>query len=319
MTDFLPIVSRVTGVFLVMGVGALARRRHWLTRESDASLANVTANVLLPALFIDRILAGSRLDTLATAWVPPAIGFATTALGFLLGWMIARTIGHWFGIVGDAAQRSFALGVGVCNYGYIPIPLAQYFFPDAEVTLIIHNVGVDLALWSIGLWIIAGGGRMSARRAFLSPPVVAVFVAVSLKQMGAAKVIPAPVLQMTHDLGQCTIPLGLLLSGAIIVDFVRGASWKTSGGTIALAIGFRQGLMPLLMLGSASLMALPLDMKQVIVLQAAMPSAVFPVVLARLYDRDTTTALRVVLGTGIAGILTIPLWLYAGRLWLLGS
>ncbi len=30
-------------------------------------------------------------------------------------------------------------------------------------------------------------------------------------------------------------------------------------------------------------------------LQAAMPSAVFPIVLARLYDRDTSTALRVIL------------------------
>ncbi|MGV3485402.1 MAG: malate permease, partial [Planctomycetaceae bacterium] len=61
MNDLLPIVLRVTGVFLVMGVGALARKRNWLTRESDASLANLTANVLLPALFLDRVLAGAEI------------------------------------------------------------------------------------------------------------------------------------------------------------------------------------------------------------------------------------------------------------------
>jgi predicted permease len=53
-------------------------------------------------------------------------------------------------------------------------------------------------------------------------------------------------------------------------------------------------------------------------LQAAMPSAVFPVVLTRMFNKDVTTAVRSVLATGFAGIVTIPLWLYLGRLWLLG-
>ena len=75
--------------------------------------------------------------------------------------------------------------------------------------------------------------------------------------------------------------------------------------------------MPVLLLGTAALLPLSLDVRPVIVLQAAMPSAVFPIVLARLYDKDTTTALNVILATGLTGIITIPLWLYAGRLWLL--
>lgn len=319
MADLLPIFSRVMGVFLVMGVGAFARRRNWLTRESDVSLARLTANVLLPALFIDRILAGSRFDSLLVAWVPPAIGLGTTTVGLLLALWLTRRWGPVIGLGSDAAQRAFALSVGIANYGYIPLPLAQYFYPEAEISLILHNVGVDVALWSVGVWVIAGGKDSSLKRSLLSPPIVAVVCAIVIKQLGLAGHVPAPVMQMTHALGECTIPLGLVLSGAIIIDFVGQTQWRSAGATMLAACGYRLLLMPVLMLGLASLVPLTLDVRQVIVLQAAMPSAVFPIVLARLYDKDTTTALHVILATGLAGILTIPLWLYAGRFWLLGG
>jgi predicted permease len=47
-------------------------------------------------------------------------------------------------------------------------------------------------------------------------------------------------------------------------------------------------------------------------LQAAMPSAVFPILLARHYGGDPPTAMRVVIGTSVAGLLTIPLWVRFG-------
>lgn len=103
------------------------------------------------------------------------------------------------------------------------------------------------------------------------------------------------------------------------MDYIRLANWRSATKPILAAILFRQGFMPLCMLAAASLLSLSLAVKEVVVLQAAMPSAVFPIVLARLYDRDTSTALRVILGTGLFGIITIPLWLYAGGQWLLGQ
>ncbi len=130
--------------------------------------------------------------------------------------------------------------------------------------------------------------------------------------IGRRKLFASAVHAHDHVLAQCAIPLGLVLSGAIIMDYIRLANWRTSAKPILAAILFRQGFMPLCMLGAASLLSLSLSVKEVVVLQAAMPSAVFPIVLARLYDRDTSTALRVILGTGLFGIITIPLWLYAG-------
>jgi hypothetical protein len=54
------------------------------------------------------------------------------------------------------------------------------------------------------------------------------------------------------------------------------------------------------------------ELKRVIVLEAAMPAAVFPIVMARHYAGDPATAMRVVIGTTVVGLMTIPLWIRFG-------
>ncbi len=211
MNDLWLIVSSVTGVFVVMGIGALARWRHWLSQSADRSLASLTAYVLLPALFVDRILSGSQLNDLSSVWVPPAFGFGFTAAGFLLGLMAARVLGPTIGLDTDLKQRSFALCVGICNYGYIPLPLAEQFYPDAVVDLILHNVGVDLALWSVGIAVVGGGSGAGWRRAVLSPPLMAVAFSLCLKQFWGADALPRSLSSVAAMLGDCAIPMGLAI------------------------------------------------------------------------------------------------------------
>ena len=43
-----------------------------------------------------------------------------------------------------------------------------------------------------------------------------------------------------------------------------------------------------------------------------MPAAIFPIVVTRVHHGDMPTALQVVLGTSIIGLITIPLWIGFG-------
>jgi hypothetical protein len=56
-------------------------------------------------------------------------------------------------------------------------------------------------------------------------------------------------------------------------------------------------------------------LKQVIVVQAAMPAAMLPIVIARHYGGDANTALKIALSTSLIGIVTIPFWLRLGLQW----
>lgn len=316
MDDLLPIASRVTGVFLVMVAGGFCRKTGWLTVESDRSLANLTANVLLPALFFDRMISSDTVQSLSETWFPPLVGFLFTVLGFGMGALVAHFLGPAIGLTTTAQKRAFILCAGIANYGYIPLPLAQQFYPDAEVSLIIHNVGVDMALWSLGIMVIAGRAGTRWRRIFGSPPLLAVLIGLGLKQAGGAEWIPQPVLQMTQALGACAIPLGLLLSGAIIVDYLPRMRWHEGKAVLTVASLLRLVILPVLMLVFAKFAVGESNLKEVLLLQAAMPAATFPIVLVRLYDQDVGTAVRVALGTSVIALVSIPLWMWIGAIWL---
>ena len=60
----------------------------------------------------------------------------------------------------------------------------------------------------------------------------------------------------------------------------------------------------------------PIELRHVIVIQAAMPCALIPVLLAKHYGGEPALALRIILVTSLLGLLTIPLWIQLGLRWL---
>ena len=321
MNEFVSIASNVSGVLLVMAIGATARWLGWLSAASDRSLAVMIANVLLPALFLDRITSAGRsigdptiaapgmMDTL----IPPLVGFGCTSLGFLIALLLVRTIGPFFGLRDSMVQQTFAFTVGIANYGYIPLPLAEQFFPEAVVPLLLHNVGVDIAMWSLGILIISGDIRNGWKRVLYSPPLWAMLVAVTIQQLGFAPFLPNSLMKAAGSLGQCAIPIGLMLSGAIIVDHWKDVKWKNAIPTLTLAFGIRLLVLPMVFLSIAKFIRLPDHLDEVLLLQAAMPAASFPIIIAKLYHGDLPTALRVVVGTSIISLITIPIWIVVGK------
>jgi len=113
-------------------------------------------------------------------------------------------------------------------------------------------------------------------------------------------------------LGQSAIPLALLLIGAVVADHLEDARGGQAARVVSVAVLVRLGIMPVFFLLLAKILPCSVELKRVIVLQGAMPSAVLPIVLAKHYGGDPRTALQVVLGTSIAGLVTIPLWIHFG-------
>ena len=309
--------SAVAGVFLVMGVGGLARYLRWFSKEVDRSLASFTSFVLMPCLFFHRIIKDPSLSAHLDAWYPAVLGFLCTVIGIAVAWSTAKWLGARFGLASDSQQRTFGLTVGIQNYGYIALPLAEIFYPESVVSLMIHNVGVDLALWSAGLYTISGKGLKSSwKRIVFSPPLIAVLVAVLLKQFNLGTWVPGPVLHATEKLGQCSVPIGLVLSGAILYDYVGKQPIANSLGVLSLAIPLRMVALPCMILALAAWLTSSEPLKQVLLIQAAMPAATFPIVMTRLYEQDIRVAWLVVVGTSLLSLFTIPLWMIFGAMWL---
>jgi predicted permease len=103
--------------------------------------------------------------------------------------------------------------------------------------------------------------------------------------------------------------------GVTLASYLTGIGALIRPSITFPSIALRLGILPVLILCAARWLPLPVELKRVLVIQAAMPSGVFPIVLARHYGGQPLTAVQIVLGTTALGILTIPLWLRVGLAW----
>lgn len=312
MADYLPLFAAVAPVFLIILAGWLIRRIGWLTAAADASLLRVIVNLLYPCLILDTILGNRALEKAGNLLLAPVAGFVTVAGGYAISYALAPL----FGVRETRARRTFAFTTGIYNYGYLALPLAQRFGAETSGVLFIHNIGVEVALWTVGLMLLTGARGGTGWRQIFNPPVLAILGAALLHFAGARDWMPGVALTAIKSLGATAIPLGLILTGATFADHFRHVSARTAPLATFGACLLRLGLLPLLMLALARWLPCPIELRRVIVIQAAMPCAVIPVILAKHYGGDPAGALRIILFTSALALLTIPLWLQLGLRWI---
>jgi predicted permease len=314
MNELLPVLTAVLPVFVIIAAGVILRRIDWLTEEADKSLIKITVNVLTPCLILDSILGNKALNEPGNVFVPPLVGFGCAAMGMMVAYLAAPLAG----LREPKLRRTFALCAGLQNYGYVPIPLVDALFdPQTRGVLLVHNVGIDVAMWVLGLALLAGATGGKAWKHLINAPVIAIVVGLVINSIHGYQYIPQFLLETFRILGQCVIPIGVLIVGATAADQMRGMQMRSGGRVMLLGCIVRIALVPLLFLLVARMLPVSDELKRVIVVQAAMPAGMFPIVMVRHYGGDSNTAVRVVLATSLVSFLTIPFVIRAGMEWVL--
>lgn len=311
MADIAQLLLILAPIFALIALGAVLRRAGWLTPEADSSLLRLGVNLFFPALIFNSVVGNASLHDPRNLLWPQLIGFVSICLGWLVSWGAGCAIGLERG----RGLRTFAFTTGFPNYSYLPIPLiGALFAPSTLGVLFVFTVGVEFAVWTVGILLLAGGSLREGWRKLLSPPVLALVVAVMLNTLRLDP--PAPVRQTIGYLGNCAVPLGLLLIGAFLEEHLRHPRSLWAPRVNAASIFLRLGLLPLTLLAAARWLPVSTELKQVIVVQAVMPAGVFPIVLAKHYGGQPLTAAQVVLGTTVVSLVSIPLWMKFGLWWL---
>jgi malate permease and related proteins len=309
MTAYLGLLGAVAPVFIIIAAGFAIRRTGLLTTEADSSLLKLSINILYPCLILDKVLGNPALEKMGNVLLPPAVGFATAVLGYILCIVGARYLP-----LDQKQARTFAFTAGMYNYGYIPIPLVQKFF-DRETmgVLFTHNLGVEIAFWTVGLFILTrGSSEKGGWRNLLSAPVFAIVIAVVLNFYGAHEWLPSWLLISAQMLGQSYVPLILVLTGATFADQLPKNPIHIADIVTVAGCALRMLILPALFLLIARFLPCSAELKRIIVIQAAMPAAMLPVILAKHYGGDADTALKIVFSTVLISLFTIPLWMRIG-------
>lgn len=309
-------------MYLLILAGAVLRRIGVLSRDQDDPVFRLVFSVLYPCLILDKILGSESVrDGGAVAWGIGA-GFCLTVLSFGGAWLAAGALNLQKG----AGKRTFALSSGVQNFGYTAIPVVEQVWigTGATAMLFVHNLGVELAIWSVGVMIISGERQVPWRR-LVNGPVVSVLLGLLLVGSGLdeflaagnggpAHAIGAPLRKAMTWLGAGAFPVAILITGAVMMDLVgvERPSWKiVLGGCVVRLV-----ILPLLLLGAAKFLPAPVALKQVLVVQAAMPSAMTPIMLAKIYQGRPGVAVQVVIATTLVSLFTLPFVIVWGTRWI---
>jgi len=300
--DYLSILSVAVPVYLTMAAGAMARKTGLLKPEADVSLMKLSVMMLTPALIIERVVGNPAVMSLPPVLIAAGLGYGLIVFGIALTYFVAPLIGLKKG----EGRRTFSVACGLQNYGFVAIPIVTALFPDKGTlgVLFTFTLGVELACWTAGVGLLTGLDKAPWRLA-LNAPVLTILISLLLNFSGLHVYVPLVAHNTFSMLGACAVPLAVLLIGASIADlWGQGAmQWKVA----VLSPVLRLGVIPIAFLAAACYLPISLELKRVIVVQGAMPSAVFNIMIARLYGGHASTAVQVVMATTVVSCLTTPL------------
>ena len=276
-------------VFALAGIGVAWRKggvpfdREFVTR--------LVMNVGTPCLILDTLLhlelPLSEFTRVLSAAVAVLVSISALAL---LALKLLRL-----------PVRSFAAPLVFGNTGNTGLPVCLFAFGQE---------GLGLA---IGFYIVGSSAQFifaplfqsakPAWRTLLTTPVIYAAV-VGMILMSTDVAVPGWVERLLGLLAGMAIPLMMIAMGYSLAGFrVAGFPRALGLGVLRLVLGFGVGVVISLWLGLEG------TLRNVVILQSAMPAAVFNYLLAARYDRHPEDVAGIVLMSSIIGAGTLPLLL----------
>lgn len=299
-------------VFLIIIAGFVFERFRWLPDGIDTGVMQLAIRLLVPCLILDKVVGSDALDHVQTVFWAIGLGVGHVAIGLIVCLALAPALGLKKGL----GLRSFAVSTAIQNYGFIALPVLGSLFGDGPAAMLfLYGMGVEIGTWILGVGVLSGFGGGNWKRA-INPPVLAVCGGLALHYAGAGPWIPTALDTTIEWLGRCAVPMCLFMIGITISQQSRSADWALRWPTVLGACVLRLALLPMMILASAMFLPIAVELKQVLLVQASMPAAIFPIVLTRMYGGHPPTAIQIVVITTGLCIVTMPLWIYFGRPWL---
>jgi predicted permease len=303
----------VVSVILMIVLGFALAKRGWFEGGSSALISRLVVSVALPAYMISNLMGGYDRTKLLSMLPGLPIPFAVMIASYAVGAGIAALIR-----IRRDRRGTFASMFALSNTIFIGLPVNLIIFGEESLPyVLLYYIANTTLFWTIGVYGISRDGAVREGRPnpslvsaegmkrILSPPLVAFLAAVLLILAGAS--LPRIVMDFCRILGAMTTPLSMLFIG-IVVSRVEWKKLKLERDILFVIAG-RFLIAPCLLVLVARPTGLPLLMKQVFLVQAAMPAMTQTPILANAYGADSEYAGIGTALTTTLSLATIPLYM----------
>ena len=299
----------ISGILVILGmilVGFVIGEKGWFDDKSRGLLAKLVTQIALPCYMLYTIT--QRFTAADLLKMLPALRFPALSMVVLLG--IATGVARIFAVRQDRRGLFISMFFN-SNTIFVGLPINQALFGDASIPyVLIYYMCNTTFFWTLGTYLIQRDGEGEAQfdlktslKKVFSPPLMGFLLGIVLVMLQIK--LPAFLASDLQYLGNLTTPLSMILIG-LSVSHV-GVKQLVLGKDQLLILLGRFLVAPLLMATIIYWVPLPNLMKQVFIIQSAMPVMTNAPVVARLYGADSDYAAVMVTETTLATMVVIPI------------
>ena len=299
----------ISGILVILGmilVGFIIGEKGWFDDKSRGLLAKLVTQVALPCYMLYTIT--QRFTAADLLKMLPALRFPALSMVILLG--IATGVARIFAVRQDRRGLFISMFFN-SNTIFVGLPINQALFGDASIPyVLIYYMCNTTFFWTLGTYLIQRDGEGEAQfdlktslKKVFSPPLMGFLLGLVLVMLQIQ--LPAFLASDLQYLGNLTTPLSMIFIG-LSVSHV-GVKQLVLGKEQLLILLGRFLVAPLLMASIVYWVPLPSLMKQVFIIQSAMPVMTNAPVVARLYGADSDYAAVMVTETTLATMVVIPI------------
>lgn len=299
----------ISGILVILGmilVGFVIGEKGWFDDKSRGLIAKLVTQIALPCYMLYTIT--QRFTVADLLKMLPALRFPALSMVVLLG--IATAVAKIFAVRQDRRGLFISMFFN-SNTIFVGLPINQALFGDDSIPyVLIYYMCNTTFFWTLGTYLIQRDGegeaqfdlKTSVKKVF-SPPLMGFLLGLVMVMLQIK--LPAFLASDLQYLGNLTTPLSMIFIGLSVSHI--GVKQLLLGKDQLLILLGRFLVAPLLMATIVYCAPLPSLMKQVFIIQSAMPVMTNAPVVARLYGADSDYAAVMVTETTLATMVVIPI------------
>ncbi|AEE91140.1 Auxin Efflux Carrier [Tepidanaerobacter acetatoxydans Re1] len=305
----------ILSIMLMILLGSFLNSRHWFDGDCPNLLVKLVVNISLPALMIYNMMSNFGKDDLLTA----GNALIVPSLSMLLCYLMSIFVAHILNI-NSSRRGAFRSMFFNSNTIFMGLPINMALFGEKSLPYVLFYYVVNsFFFWTLGVSEIkkdgtANGTHTPAKAVFsidtvrkiLSPPLIGLLAALMLILLNIN--LPDFLMDTLKNLGNLTTPLSMIFIG-ITISAVNIRNIRFNKEMAALLMG-RFIIAPLTILLLSNVFYIPKLMRDVFVIQAAMPVMTNTAIISKAYGADSEYVAIMITLTTLAILLVIPLYMF---------
>jgi malate permease and related proteins len=301
-------VQSILSILLMISIGYILAFKGWFKEEDSKLFSKIVINLSLPALMVSNMLENFSKENLTHAGKGILIPFFSIIVCYLISIILTKLLK-----IKPERKGTFQCMFFLSNTIFIGLPVNLALFGDQSIPYVLYYYFSNTTIfWTIGVNIINkdGGGKneilfnKELLKRIFTPPLVGFIFSLILIFLNIH--LPKFIIDSCKYLGNLTTPLSMLFIG-IVISSISLKSFKFDKYMLWIIIG-RFLVSPLVTYGFALIFSAPLIMKNVFIIQAALPVMANTAIVTKEYGADYEYAAVMIAITTILSLVFIPIY-----------